>query len=293
MNAQQQLEEYRRRQAERFKQTEQHEESEESEEEREEVKQLSNKMDEQERQKIEQMDLEIAQKLERELNFRTNYNPTPDLERAPTDYPNEEDVGEEGHPSSFPTANQPPYFNTNNNLFPDFNRNNEENKYVKQEPPKWLLHPIKLNKDNKVKVYDFTNGSFNNELRNTNDSTVNYECEEIEDPVLKHHNIDDLEDKFSKKQKRQLKRFEKEEEKRIEEAKRSGSIIEFPGRSNYNYGNNRNSISEPLLGNGQNQANERQLENPIPNNVDDNIPIQERRVFLCLYLQPNGTFRMC
>lgn len=100
---------------------------------------------------------------------------------------------------------------------------------MKQDPPKWLTTPVKLNPESQFKVYDFTEGSLNNELRKTNDTDVVYEFEAVDDPHLKHSNIDTLESKIKTKQEKRIKRFEKEEEKRMEDAKRSGSIVE--GRS--------------------------------------------------------------
>lgn len=289
MNVQKQIEEYRKRQAEKFKQEVDSEEEDEPEQDLEEAKRLSKNYDDQEQKRMEDIDLEIAQKLERELNFRPATNMSSDLERNDYEHKHEVDIGEEGHPAPIPHANPAAYFRNN----PISNtRHREERKYVQQDPPKWLVHPVKLQKDNKIKVFDFTQGSYNNELRNTDSSSVNYEYDDMEDPVLQTHDVDTLESKIAKKQQKYLRRFEKEEEKRVEEAKRSGSIIEYSGDENRSRSNSRNGMNEPLLGNRQNAADERQLLNPPPNNVNNGFLNRERRIFLCLYQSPNGTYRV-
>ena len=180
MNAQKQIEEYRKRQAERFKIINKDEEQEERKEvvnivHHEETK--GDKYDE-DRKTQEQLDLEVAQQLERELNFRQTYNVEPDLIRTSPQYHFEDDIGEEGKTAAIPRPFE------RNNLRGSVHDNRTRDKYVRQPPPKWLINPVKIDKSQKIKVYDFTEGSLNDEMRNTNAST-NYEFNSVDDPSLK------------------------------------------------------------------------------------------------------------
>lgn len=280
MNAQKQLEEYRRRQAQRFKHIEDDEEDEEQQQQIEEFEQIAKRMDEEEKKRFETLDLEIAQKLERELNFRASsgFN---DIENSPQERLFEEDVGDEGHPAQVPLANNVPYLGRNRNN----GNNGQRQTYVKQDPPKWLLHPIALDKTNVIKVYNFKRGTVNDELRQTTDSSVNYEYENVEEPALKGVNIHDLEDKLSKKQEKRIKKFNKEEQTRIDEARRSGSIIEERNHSvESDEAHNENGVNEPLLNRQANAAN-------LPQNNAGNR--RGRVVFPGIVRQVDGTYRVC
>lgn len=272
MNARQQLEEYRKRQEARFRQQEYKEEDDDLE--LPPPQNAYSVSEEEEQHRIEQRDLELARELEQQLNFRHSPSFVEEMEQNNPDY-RLDDIGDEGHPAPIPqNIDRAPQSNLN------FNAN--RNTYVKQDPPKWLMHPITLQKDNTIKVYDFTNGSLNNELRKTTDSSINYEYEDIEDPLLTNHDPADLEDKIAKKQKKYLKRFYKEEDLRVEEAKRSGSIIEERKQSVESDDSNGIGINEPLLQN-----------NPAPvinNNVNN---AQPRMILPGIYRQPNGTYRLC
>ena len=172
MNVQKQIEEYRKKQAERFRMSAPKEEVEDDEDEEYKDAQIaSEQFEEMERKQREQRDLEIAQKIERELNFRT-------------DYQFEDGVGEEGKVANIPANNDRNYIDyvntSNHQLLSSRNNRDNQNRYVKKDPPKWLTNPIKIEKDftsdnENYKVYDFTNGSLNNELRKTNDTDVEYE----------------------------------------------------------------------------------------------------------------------
>lgn len=88
--------------------------------------------------------------------------------------------------------------------------------------------------------------------------------------------------KLLNKQKKYLKRFYKEEDLRVEEAKRSGSIIEERKQSVESDDSNGVGMNEPLLQN-----------NPAPiinNNVNN---AQPRMILPGIYRQPNGTYRLC
>lgn len=159
-------------------------------------------------------------------------------------------------------------------------------RYVKQDPPKWLIHPIALSKESTIKVFDFTKGSLNNELRKTTDSSVNYEYEDMEDPILKHHKAEDLEQKIVKRQQKYLRRFQKEEESRVEEAKRSGSIIEERKLSTDSDEQPGVGMNEPLL--RANNDNNQPLVQP---NVANAVP--RRVIFPGIVRQTNGTYRIC
>lgn len=249
----------------------------ESDDEREEVDRITKELEEEERRRLELRDLEIAQKLERELNFRVGSTYNRDEEGEYPDYQLDEDIGFEGHPAAIPHVSS--------------NRNVGERKYVRQDPPKWLSQPIHLKKEAKVKVFDFTNGSLNNELRKTTDSSVNYEFEQMDDPILKYHNVDDLEARIVKKQQKYLKRFEKEEERRIDEAKRNGSIIEERKQSvDSDERSNEIGMNEPLLAVRQDQQAVFVNQAPANNNVNLG---QDRHIFLGIVRQGNGTYRFC
>jgi len=161
MNVQRQIEEYRKRQAERFMKASQEEDRDDSQEELKEAERVASESEEQQKKRAELQDLEIAQRLERELNFRS-------------DYQFEEEIGEEGNPPNLPRASDRNHMKLSNNEG-RIGSLLDRNKFIKRDPPKWLLQPVKIDKDNKIKVYDFTNGSLNNELRKTNDTDVQYE----------------------------------------------------------------------------------------------------------------------
>lgn len=92
---------------------------------------------------------------------------------------------------------------------------------------------------------------------------------------------------MQKKQEKRLIRFEKEEEKRIEEAKRSGSIIE-------NYSNIvRGNMNEPLLANNMQRDRDDPERNQNLIQQQNQALGQERAVFLCIVRQQNGAYRMC
>ena len=97
-----------------------------------------------------------------------------------------------------------------------------------------------------------------------------------------------METQFSKRQQRLLKKFEKEEDRRWDEAKRSGSIVEdYKRDEDLEARPHSNSINEPLLNNNiGNRAG-------LPLNPNINGVVRPRRVFLWVYQQPNGTFRIC
>jgi len=92
----------------------------------------------------------------------------------------------------------------------------------------------------------------------------------IGDSVHKISNLEMLESKIQKKQQKRLKNFEKDQDKQIEEAKRSGSIIEDYSREA------RGGMNEPLLPNRDDP--ERQINQDLQQ-INQNI-LQERRVFL-------------
>lgn len=190
MNAQKQIEEYRRKQAERFKIIAKEEETEEIPEDpvvnqREETK----GRDDNDRYLQEQIDMEIAQQLERELNFRQTFNLEPELIRNNPQQVLEDDIGEEGKTAAIPRPFE------RNNVRGSLPQSSERNKYVRQPPPRWLVNPVKLDKSQKIKVYDFTEGSINDERRNTRASS-SYEFESVDDPLLKNQNVSDLETQF-------------------------------------------------------------------------------------------------
>ena len=278
MNVQKQIEEYRKKQAERFKIVSKEEEKEEKIQSIPVVpKEETKGMDDDDRRTQEQIDMEIAQQLERELNFRQTYNIEPELVRSQPQQLFEDDIGEEGKTAAIPRPFE------RSNIRGSLPQSRDKNKYVRQPPPKWLVNPVKLDKSQKIKVYDFTEGSLNDERRNTNASST-FEFESIDDPMLKNHNVSDLETQFAKRQQKLLKRFEKDEERRWEEAKRSGSIVEDYRRdSDIERRPHANSIDEPLLNGRANLAN---------NFMNQNAVIQPRRVFCCVYQQENGTFRI-
>jgi hypothetical protein len=160
---------------------------------------------------------------------------------------------------------------TSMNDRPIFPERNEPDRYTKQDPPKWLSYPVALNADNHIKVFDFKDGTANDEMRKTNDTDIEYECDLIENPVLKIHTVDVLERKMQKKQEKRIIKFEEEEEKRMEEAKRSGSIIEdFSNQA-------RDGMQEPLLANNRSDSDDPEAQNLINNN--QNL-VGEERVFL-------------
>lgn len=241
---------------------------------------IAQKAEEEERKKREQLDLEYAQMIERELNFRQSSSLAPDLERNPGQYQFDEDIGEEGRPAVIPRPNR--RSNSRDSL--GANNNQNERRYVKQAPPKWLTHPIKLDRNKQIKVYDFTEGSVNNELRKTNDTSVDYEWESSDHPALRNQSIEDLERKLAKKQQKVLRRFEKEEEYRVEEAKRNGSIIEDnkleEDLENLRIGQNR--MFEPLLPNQNNRgdAGNQNMNLNIAAGNPNGALLRERRAFL-------------
>jgi hypothetical protein len=247
---------------------------------------VAEKLYREEKQSQEQRDLEIALKIERELNFRASS--TYDLERNNNEASNpdhlyQDDIGEEGQPAQVPPRQDLGYFNIHNGRINGSNEFDDDNRYVQQEPPKWLIHPINLMPDKHIKVFDFKQGSTNNELRNTAASNSDFEYETMENPVLSYHNINDLESKLAKKQQKYLKRFEKDEDRRTEEAKRNGSIIEERKQSDPEFENN--GVNEPLLA-GQN------MQLIARNNA--NVQVQNRTVIPGLLVRnANGTYRVC
>ena len=153
---------------------------------------------------------------------------------------------------------------------PVLNTNQAPNLYVKQDPPKWLTHPVALDDGNQIKVYDFKEGSHNDELRRTNDTDGGYECDMVENPILKTISTDNLQRKMLKKQQKRVEKFEKAEGERMEEAKRSGSVIE-----DYSHQANRG-MNEPLLA-----GNRSDSDDPEAQNMNNNLNLaQEERVFL-------------
>jgi hypothetical protein len=179
------------------------------------------------------------------------------------------------------------YFNIHNGRINGTNEfdDDNDNRYVQQDIPKWLIHPINLIPDTHIKVFDFKEGSANSELRATND-TNNFEYDTMENPILAYHNVNDLEAKMTKKQNKYLKRFEKEEELRTEEAKRNGSIVEERKLSDPAPDLENGGINEPLLGAAHN-------EEPVLDN-NANAIAQPQTIIPCLLTRNgNGTYRVC
>jgi hypothetical protein len=197
MNVQKQIEEYRKKQEERFKSSSLSESDEEDQYNHQQYQQEADRLEMEERKRIEEQDLEIAQRVERELNFRIGSG-FQDMEGQVTSSNLDDDIGEEGHPAQIPYAINEPYPHRSS----QFDGNQERDTYVRQDPPKWLVHPIQINQEKIVKVYDFKRGTVNDELRNTTDSSVNFEYENIEDPTLKQYSASDLENCLAHKQKK-------------------------------------------------------------------------------------------
>ena len=42
--------------------------------------------------------------------------------------------------------------------------NEQNNRHAKKDPPKWLTCPVSINGNTQIKVYDFKEGTLNNEL---------------------------------------------------------------------------------------------------------------------------------
>jgi hypothetical protein len=209
------------------------------------------------------------------------------VENNNPDYQFQDDIGEEGQPAQVPPRQDLGYFNIHNGRINGTNEfdDDNDNRYVQQDIPKWLIHPINLIPDTHIKVFDFKEGSANSELRATND-TSNFEYDTMENPILAYHNVSDLEAKMTKKQNKYLKRFEKEEEQRTEEAKRNGSIVEErklldPAPDLENGG-----INEPLLGVAHNE------EAALDNNA--NVIARPQTIIPGLLTRNgNGTYRVC
>ena len=145
MNAIEQLAEYRKRQAERFKDEEDDEFGEETKYEVDEIQQLSQKYDEEERKRQELRDMEYSQRLEREMNFRESYGRDDLEENRKQEF--EDDIGDEGIPAQLPIHNQ-----YDIPIDPSINYSDHEREtYVKQDPPKWLLHPVHVKRDAEIK----------------------------------------------------------------------------------------------------------------------------------------------
>ncbi|CAI2376345.1 unnamed protein product [Moneuplotes crassus] len=274
MSALKQLEEYRRKQAERFKE----EEDEESyiSEEIKEVQEMAEKINLEERKLQEQKDIEYCQHLERNINFREGYGD--DLEENKFGE-NFDDIGHEGTPARVPTQNQYNYM-ADNSL--SGQRNNRET-FVRQEPPKWLVQPIHIDQSNQVKIFDFTDGSRNQEMRNTTDSSVNYEFETMQDPIFDKHTPENLESLLHEKQKKRLEKFEEQEDIRFEEAKRNGQQIDEARNFQIE---EEHGVNSPLLGDSPSDRQQNQQNNQ---NMGQNRAI----IPGILIRQPNGAFRVC
>mmetsp|Transcript_9694 Transcript_9694/g.9505 ORF Transcript_9694/g.9505 Transcript_9694/m.9505 type:complete len:190 (-) Transcript_9694:422-991(-) len=189
MSALQQLQEYRQKQAERFKDDDDPEEY--KDEQINEIQEMTAQFDAEERQLQEERDREFSQQLERNMNFRESYSS--DLEENKVG--NVEEYKEDPEqtqmlPQDEYLGETPPFYN---------NRNRET--FTRQEPPRWLVHPAHIDRNNEIKVFDFTEGSTNQELRMTTDSSVNYEYDTMPDPSLGSHKSSDLEAMIHEKQK--------------------------------------------------------------------------------------------
>ena len=93
---------------------------------------------------------------------------------------------------------------------------------------------------------------------------------------------------------KKLKKFEKEEEKRIEEAERNGSIIEGLGGSGGPEDNG--DLNEPLLFNNREEAAPGPVGpqvQPIVQNNNQNPPQAVTIIPGLIVRQPNGLFRIC
>ena len=273
MSALQQLQEYRQKQAERFKDTS----DDENIDDQHEIQELTRKFEEEEKALREQRDQEYSQNLERNMNFRESY--TSDLEenKLPDNY---DDIGFEGTPAQVPVHNQHNYMNES---APNYTQNNRET-FSRQEPPKWLVQPIHIDRNSEIKVFDFTEGSRNQELRATADSSVNYEHDTMADPSLLNHNERDLELMFHQKQKKRLDKFEELEDLRLEEAKQNGLQIEE--NKNSVPSEDQNGINAPLLANDP-------ADPPVPQPIGQNNGQARVIVPGLLTRQPNGAFRVC
>lgn len=278
MSALQQLQEYRKKQAERF----QNVDDEEDPSSEEDIQEIAHKYDEQERIDQEQRDLQFSQNLERNMNFRDNY--THDLEENKFGE-NYDDIGYEGTPAQVPSQNQNHYMNEGQL---GFGQNNRET-ITRKEPPRWLVNPIHIDRNTEIKVFDFTEGSTNQELRMTADSSVNYEYDTMPDPNLRNHNAKDLEIMLHEKQKKRLDKFEQQEDLRVEEAKRNGIQVE-ESKSAVASDDNNGGINAPLLAGNE----------PVPQGApqpagQNNQNLGQNRTIIpgLLIRQANGHFRVC
>ena len=88
-----------------------------------------------------------------------------------------------------------------------------------------------------------------------------------------------------------MKKFEKDEQKRIDEAKRNGSIVEELKNSGSSEGSN--GIHAPLLENDRYPQPEQLNQQQIVQNNNQNIGQARTIIPGLITRQANGTFRIC
>ena len=142
------------------------------------------------------------------------------------------------------------------------------------QAPKWLTSPIIIARDATIKTYDFTDGSNNDTHQKVGNS--NFNCNLTTHPVLSKTNIDNLESRISKKQQKDLAKFNNRVRDQGKVTRKS------------HIGNQHNNHEDTESHQNSNELNESLIETRIGRTLvsrNYRIPVltRPRRTFLWLY----------